>query len=123
MASRSTQRKIWKELRIVLGRPQSGLKKAEQKKRVEKIATNAKGERLALAFSNLHQRLQFLYHLPNLVLSLSELLLKPPKHFIFFTFRKHQIIIGEISVLLFKLALQLIPRAFDLKLVHKRLDP
>jgi hypothetical protein len=32
------------------------------------------------------------------------------------------IIIGEISVLLLKLALQLVPRAFDLKLVHKGLD-
>ena len=37
----------------------------------------------------------------------SELLLKPSKQFIFFTFRKHQIIIGKISVLLFKLALML----------------
>jgi hypothetical protein len=32
------------------------------------------------------------------VLTLSELLLKPSKQFTFFTFRKHQITIGEISV-------------------------
>ena len=56
-------------------------------------------------FSNLYWRLQFLDHLPDFVLTLSELLLKPSKQFIFFTFRKHQIIIGEIPVLLFKLAL------------------
>jgi len=31
--------------------------------------------------------------------------LKPSKQFVFFAFRKHQIIIGEISILLFKLAL------------------
>jgi hypothetical protein len=36
--------------------------------------------------------------------------------------RKHQIVIGKISVLLFKLALQLVPRAFHLQLVHKILD-
>jgi hypothetical protein len=66
--------------------------------------------------------LQFLDHLSDFVLTLSEFFLQPSKQFIFFTFRKHQIIIGEISVLLFKLALQLVPRAFDLELVHKRLD-
>ena len=55
-------------------------------------------------------------------LTLSELLLKPSKQFIFFFFSKHQIIIGEISVLLFKLALQFVSRAFEWKLVHKRLD-
>jgi hypothetical protein len=78
---------------------------------------------LGLPFSKLHQRLQFLDHLPDFVFSLSELLLKPSKEFILFTFRKLQIIIGEISVLLFEIALQLVPRAFDLKLVHKKLDP
>ena len=42
-ASKSTQCKIGKELRIALARPQSGLKKAELIKRFEKIATNARG--------------------------------------------------------------------------------
>ena len=44
-----------------------------------------------------------------------------PKQFIFFTFRKHQIIIGEISILLSKLALRLVSRTFDLKFVDRRL--
>ena len=66
--------------------------------------------------------LQFLDHLPNFVLTLSKLLLKPSKQFVFFTFRKHQIVIGKISVLLFKLALQLVPRTFHLQLVHSNLD-
>jgi hypothetical protein len=82
-----------------------------------------KGESLEDSpFSKLHWWLQFLDHLSDFALTLSELLLKPSKQFILFTFRKHQIIIGEISVLLFKLALQLVPRAFDLKFVQKRLN-
>jgi hypothetical protein len=106
-----------------MARPQSGLKKAKLIKRFEAIATNAKrGITRGLPSSKLHWWLQFLDHLSDFVLTLSELLLKPSKQFILFTFRKHQIIIGEISVPLFKLALQLVPRAFDLKFVHKRLD-
>jgi hypothetical protein len=54
--------------------------------------------------------LQFLDHLPNFVFVLTKLLLKPSKQFVFFPFRKHQIVIGEIPLLLFKLALQLVPR-------------
>jgi hypothetical protein len=46
---------------------------------------------------------------------LSERLLKPPPQFICLTLRK-------LPEALFKLALQLIPRAFDLKLVHRNLD-
>jgi hypothetical protein len=106
-----------------MARPQSGPKKAKLIKRFEAIATNAEGESLEDSPSqSFIGWLQFLDHLSDFVLTLSELLLKPSKHFIFFTFREHQIIIGEISVLLFKLALQLVPRAFDFKFVHKKLD-
>jgi hypothetical protein len=69
-----------KEIRTAIARPQSGLKKATLIKRFEAIATNAKrGITRGLPFSKLHWWLQFLDHLSDFALTLSELLLKPSK--------------------------------------------
>jgi hypothetical protein len=49
------------------------------------------------------------------LLPLTKRLLDPPPQFIRLTLRK-------LPAVLFKLALQLVPRAFDLKIVHGNLD-
>jgi hypothetical protein len=57
-------------------------------------------------------------HLPHFLCALSELFLKFANQFVIFAFRVGEIVVGQLSVLLFELTLDFIPGAFELELVH-----
>jgi hypothetical protein len=82
-----------------------------------------KGEPIDSPSFKVHDRKSQVFdHSTDLILVLSQLLLKPAQQFILFAFGERQIIVGKIPVLLFKLTLKLVPGAFELKLSHKKLD-
>src|SRR6516164_6679241 len=57
-------------------------------------------------------------HLSHFFRALSELFLKFANQLVIFAFGVGEIVIGQLSVLLFKLTLDLIPGAFELEFVH-----
>src|SRR6516162_2006271 len=57
-------------------------------------------------------------HLSHFFRALSELFLKFANQLVIFAFGVGEIVIGQLSVLLFKLTLDLIPGSFELEFVH-----
>ena len=57
-------------------------------------------------------------HLPHFFCALSKLFLKFANQFVVFAFRVGEIVVRQLSVLLFELTLDFIPGAFELEFVH-----
>jgi hypothetical protein len=57
-------------------------------------------------------------HLPYFLCAFSELFLKFANQFVVFAFRVGEIVVRQLSVLLFELTLDFIPGTFELEFVH-----
>jgi hypothetical protein len=57
-------------------------------------------------------------HLAHFLCALPELFLQSADQFLILAFGVGEIVVGQLSVLLFELALDFIPGAFELELVH-----
>jgi hypothetical protein len=67
--------------------------------------------------ANCRARLMF-KHSAHFLCAFSELFLKSANQFVILTFRVCEIVVGQLSVLLFELTLDFIPGTFELEFVH-----
>lgn len=57
-------------------------------------------------------------YLADLFSALAEFLLKPADELVFLSLRIFEVVVSQLGVLLFELAFDLVPGAFDLEFVH-----